>query len=343
MEDNTLSLRKKAELICSGRISVPPGTKIPFPTSRSSAGPGAGGESIVIAFSGRRVKMEVDRNCASDLELRQVGKGGYEVLRDGEVFVTDVRIVPTLCHAPDQAFVCLGRSCRLGCLYCNIDSAGKQELTVQKAFDLIVASSKHGKIGGIAVTSGVTSTVEQQVEDVAALIARVKRAFPMLKVGAEPLITSRDQLVKLSKAGADEIKVNLEAARGDIFRMVCPNRDYDLTIESIGWASEIFGRGAVTSNIIVGFGEDDSDVENAVSMLAGMGSVANIRRLRLDDANRPRLEKALGPLTPVDEERLVALGRRHAETLRKNGLSPRKFETMCFPCASCDIVPDVDL
>lgn len=343
MEDSALNLGIKAELICSGKIYVPKGTRIPFPMSKSAAGPGAGNESIVIAFSGRRVKMEIDRKNTTDLQLRETGKGRYEILRNGEVFVSDVSLVPTLCHAPGQAFVCLGRSCRLGCLYCNIDAFGKNELTVQEAFHLIVSSSGRSEIRGVAVTSGVSSTVEKQVDDLAALIAKVKRELPELKVGAEPLITAREQIVKLKEAGADEVKVNLEAASEDIFRKVCPNRSWEITLKSIGWACEIFGIGTVTSNIIVGFGEEDTEVADAVSMLAEIGSVANIRRLRLNDSNRSRLEMALGPLAPVDRGRLVALGRIHADILRRKELSTRKFETMCFPCGSCDLVPEIDL
>lgn len=343
MEESALSLGIKAELICRGRIFVPPGVRIPFPTSRSAAGPGAGSESVVVAFSGRRVKMEIDRKNPQALQLRKAGAGRYDILRNGEIFVSGIELVPTLCHAPGQAFVCLGRSCRMGCLFCTIDEYGKSDLSLQEAFDLVASSCRRSNTSAVAVTSGVQSTVDKQVDDIAAFVAKVKRELPELKVGAEPLVTTREQLVRLREAGADEVKVNLEAAREDIFRKVCPNRSWEVTLDSIGWACEIFGVGAVTSNIIVGFGEEDSDISEAVSMLAEMGSVANLRKLRLNDSNRPRLENTLGPLAFPDPNRLISLGRMHADILRVNGLSTKKFETMCFPCGSCDIVPGIDL
>jgi hypothetical protein len=77
-------------------------------------------------------------------------------------------------------------------------------------------------------------------------------------------------------------------------------------------------------------------------MLADIGSVANIRAVRINDINRERLQIALGDLRPLDKERVIKLARMQKEILAKRGLSTKTFKTMCFPCSCCDLVPEID-
>jgi len=342
MEDKAVALDLKAELLCHGLLHVPDDIRIPFPTSKSSSGPGAGSESVVVCFSGKRVKVPISKH-GGDLELRQIGEGDYEILKDGKVFIKNVGLIPTLCHAPGQAFVSLGRSCIMKCAFCTINEAGtKEEVTVDSAVEMIIAASKKKGFKAVAVTSGVPRNVDDQIDKLASVIAAVRKELPEIPIGVEPLAIKKSDIVKLKKAGATEIKINLEAATREIFEKVCPNRDCQTTIKAIGWAVEEFGKGAVTSNIIVGLGETDEEVRNALGMLADIGSVANIRAVRINDFNRERLQIALGGLRPLDKERMIKLARLQKDILAKRGLSTKTFKTMCFPCSCCDLVPEID-
>lgn len=343
MEAKEIALRKKAEIICSGKLLVLRGVRIPFPTSKSSAGPGAGSESIVISFSGMRAKVPISRT-EGNLELRRNGDS-FDILRDGEAFLSDVTLSPTLCHAPGQAFVTLGRSCRKNCLFCTINDAGsklKGEISPDDAMGLILSASKKPDFQAVAITSGISTTVQEQVDRICELVRKVREAFPKIPIGVEPLIETREQLAMLRQAGATEIKINLEAATREIFEIVCPSRDYDGTINAIRLAVEEFGKSRVTSNIIIGLGESDDDICDALEMLAGIGSIGNLRAIRINDQNRDRLSKALGKITEVDSDRLLRLCRLQKAILRKHGLSPETLRTMCFPCGCCDIVPGID-
>lgn len=343
MEDKEVNLGRKAELLCSGAMHVCPEVRLPFPTSKSSAGPGAGSESIVICFSGSRVKVPISRK-GGGIELRELGGGRYQIVRNGKVLIDDATIEPTLCHAPGQAFVSLGRSCVMKCAFCTInDVDAKDELTVEGALELIIATSKRKGFESVAITSGVKSTVDDEVDRLASLIGAVRKELPEIPIGVEPLVTKKEHIARLKKAGATEIKINLEAATKEIFERACPGRDCLGTIKAIQWAVEEFGRGAVTSNVLVGLGESDEDVKAALEMLGEIGSVGNVRAVRMNDLNRERLRVALGNLQPVDKERLMRLARMQKKILKDHGLTTSSFKTMCFPCGCCDLVPGADL
>jgi biotin synthase-related radical SAM superfamily protein len=83
-------------------------------------------------------------------------------------------------------------------------------------------------------------------------------------------------------------------------------------------------------------------VRNALKMLADIGSVANIRAVRVNKLNRERLQIALGDIRPMNQERLIKLARMQKDILGKHGLSTKSFKTMCFPCSCCDLVPEID-
>jgi len=343
MEEHEVALRKKAEIICSGKLLIPNDIQIPFPTSKSSAGPGAGNESLVIAFSRIRVKIPISR-IEGNLVLRKTGDD-YEIQKNEKSYITHVSLIPTLCHAPGQAFVSLGRSCRMNCLYCTINESGskmKGEISVDDAFKLIIAAAKKKGFQAIAITSGVSTTVDEQIGHIAELITKAREAFPHIPVGVEPLITTRDQVKQLKNAGAIEIKVNIEAASKEIFRKICPERNYDVTLKAIKWAVDEFGKGRVTSNIILGLGETDEEVIVSLEMLAKIGAVGNLRAVRINDCNSERLKSALGSKIGIDEKRLLFLAGKQNQTLKKYKLSPSEFKTMCFPCGCCDLVPSID-
>ena len=105
----------------------------------------------------------------------------------------------------------------------------------------------------------------------------------------------------------------------------------------------MFGRGKVTSNIIIGMGETDRNVLEGVSTLAGMGVVPTIRALKINPTNRPSLEGALGELTEVTPERLIHLTQEAKLILLAQGLSTMTYHTMCHECGCCDLVPFQDL
>ncbi len=335
---------KKAILLAGGAVRLPKDFRLPFPPSKSTAGPGAGSASIVFSFGNTRAKKAISRE-AGEFEL-VVKRGSLSILREGEVLVKGVEMIPTLLHAPYQAFVNMDNSCMMACKFCaspRLGPHGTKDLTDEKIMSMILEASKQPSFEAVALTSGVAEDPARAAERMANLVRKVREALPMAPIGVEPYVTRPNEVDALKEAGADEIKINIETFDRDLFEKICPKRDYDTILHMINHACEVFGRNRVCSNIIFGFGESDENVMEGVKVLGNMGAVATLRALRKNDYNIEELEAALGPLKPVTPDRMLRLAEMEKQVLKGYGLSTLSFETMCYTCLSCDIVPFWDV
>ena len=337
-------LKKKAELILSGRIVLDRGVIPPFPLSRSTAGPGAGTTGIVLGFNGTRVKLEATREpdasefllvpAEKENEVEEHG-GKYRLLKNGELFLEGVELIPTLMHAPEQAFINLDARCRFGCLFCaSPHLKNYHPISPERWVQHIRETAREKELKAIAITSGVPGTVEENIRDFVYVIEGVRDLG--VPIGVEPYVETEGQIVRLKEAGADEIKLNIQSFDRDIFRVICPNLDYDNILRMLRKAVEVFGRNRVTSNIIIGFGETDENVLEGVESLAKMGVAATIRTLHITPLNRPILEKVLN-VEPVTTKRLLGLRDAQERIFRDYGIDTREFRTMCFACKGCDL------
>ncbi len=331
------TLKKKAELILNGTIVLDREVTPPFPFSRSTAGPGAGSPALILGFDGTRVKLEVSRkkDASAFGLIPGESEGSYRILKGQEIFIENVKLIPTLMHAPEQAFINIDARCGLGCLFCaSPHLKNYRPLPPARWVELIRESAESGKLKAIALTSGVPDTIEENIQDFVYILEQVRDlGVPM---GVEPCVENREQIQRLKNAGASELKLNIQSWDRDIFEIICPDLDYDNILRMLELGVEIFERNRVTSNIIIGFGEADENVLEGVEALAEMGVAATIRTLRLDFYNRPILSKALR-LEPITRERLLHLREEQRRIFLKHGIDTRFFRTMCFPCKACDL------
>jgi hypothetical protein len=342
--DRRLTAEKKAILLSGGPLQVPPDFRSPFPVSRSTAGPGAGSTGIVLSFGHTRVKKAIS---AEPGEFKLVGKGPpYAIHRNGVPFLEDVEIRPTLAHAPEQAFYNLDTECIYNCKFCTsprLDRRITKGLDPDKVVSLILQAAERPEMKAVALTSAVVRDPQSTVDRLAHVIARVREKLPTMPIGVEPYIDSLEQVDQLKRAGADEIKLNIETYDRELFQKVCGEQDFDWILTVIEHAGKVFGRGKVTSNIIVGMGESDQNVLDGVEALARLGCVATLRPLRLNDLNRGPMTEAVGTLEPLSPERLLRLAEGHKAILERFGLTSLTLHTMCHECKCCDIVPFRDL
>ncbi|WP_400203751.1 radical SAM protein [Candidatus Methanomassiliicoccus intestinalis] len=343
--DSYMRAIKKAELLSGGPIHVSKHLTLPFPLSKSTAGPGAGSASLVIEFEGIRVKKAVTWDDEV-FSLNESG-GNYFITKNGKPFLDKVCIGHTLAHAPEQAFFNLATECIYNCKFCTSPSlkerGATKSLTDEKIISMIMHYSEHDDLKAVALTSAVISTPQDTIDRMSKIVKDIREKLPLMPIGVEPYVEKRQQIEQLKAAGADEIKLNIETYDKSIFEKVCGEQDIDQIIENIISAVEIFGRGKVTSNIIYGMGETDENVLAGCEYLASLGCVATLRPLRLNDLNRPQMEAALGHLEPVNPERMVKLAQKYKQILIKYDLTTFSFKTMCHECTCCDIVPFRDI
>ncbi|UCE91680.1 MAG: radical SAM protein [Methanobacteriota archaeon] len=336
--------RTKAELLAGGAVRIPRELRLPFSPSRSTAGPGAGSPEMVFSFGGARAKKAISRT-SGEFDLVVEGETA-RILRRGDVMIREVELLPTLFHAPYQAFINVDGSCRLACAFCNAHRLGRdatKNLTDDKIVDMAVQAASEDGFAGVALTSGAAGPQDDSIGRMAELVGRIRTALPESPIGVEPYVTHPRQVDDLRSAGATEIKLNIESSDPDIFDRVCPNRDYGAILHSINHAGSAFGRNSVCSNIIFGLGETDESVLHATKMLANMGAVATLRALRVNEGNAPHLKAAVGDVPPVSADRMLSLARGQKAILAEYGLTPLAFKTMCHACMSCDIVPFWDV
>ena len=336
--------RKKAELLAGGAVRIPSDFRLPFLASKSTAGPGAGSVGIVFSFGNTRAKKPISRD-EGEFELI-VDRGALSLRRNGKPFIDRVEILPTLLHAPYQAFVNIDHACIMDCRFCASPRLGRnmtKDLDDDKILAMIRDASQKDDFRSVAFTSAVTESPAMTVKRMAGLVRETRAMLPDVPIGVEPYATRPDEVELLRDAGADEIKLNIESFDRDIFEKVCPKRDYDHILHAINHSGEVFGKNKVCSNIIFGLGESDENVLEGTRVLANMGAVATLRALRRNEFNARELEDALGPLKPVTPGRMLDLASEQKKIFLEYGLSPLRFRTMCHICLSCDLVPFWDV
>ena len=315
----------KAKLLSAGsaRITGEPAEQY---IARSTAGPGAGGSGAVFfAMGNHRVKLAL--NPASAVEIVHRGKGVADLYFEGTLIPG--RLLEPGCHCPDQAFITVTGSCIFHCRYCPVPTLGGKRKTIEEILRM-VESVRH-RISAISITSGVLQTIEEEESYVLEVVKNLQACNLPIGVSIYPTDLTPDRLRAL---GVKEVKFNIEAATPAIFAKQCPGLDYERLWRVLDRSVELFGKGRVFSNVIIGLGEKDGEMEDCIKRLTSHGIIPVLR-----------------PLNPVAElkgmprpsaERLKKIFGIHTRELAKAGLDPKEALTMCTNCAGCDLVPGRD-
>ena len=83
----------------------------------------------------------------------------------------------------------------------------------------------------------------------------------------------------MKELGVAEVKFNLEAATPELFTKMCPGLDYDLLWQVLDRSVELFGKNRVFSNVIIGLGETDAELEACIRKLTAHGVIPVLRPL----------------------------------------------------------------
>jgi biotin synthase-related radical SAM superfamily protein len=194
----------------------------------------------------------------------------------------------------------------------------------------MVKSVRH-RIHAISITSGVRESIGEEEAYILDVVKHL--AFFSLPIGVSIYPTEKTPDL-LKELGVTEVKFNLEAATQDLFEQMCPGLDYDLIWQVLDRSVELFGKNRVFSNVVVGLGETDAELEACVRKLTAHGVIPVLRPLN----PVPAL-----PGTPrPTAERLTTVFAMHEQALEEAGLDTREALTMCTSCTGCDLVPGRD-
>jgi biotin synthase-related radical SAM superfamily protein len=194
----------------------------------------------------------------------------------------------------------------------------------------MVESVRH-RISSISITSGVLSTIEEEESYVIQVVQHLIFLDLPIGVSIYPTEKTPDRLKAL---GVAEVKFNLEAATPEIFSKMCPGLDYELIWHALDRSVELFGKDRVFSNVIIGLGETDGELETCIWKLTSHGVIPVLRPLN------PVAELTGSPRPSA--ERLRKIFAVHELALAAANLDAKRALTMCTNCAGCDLVPGRD-
>ena len=298
-----------------------------FHPEQSTAGPGAGGRgSIFFATPKGRIRLAIDEHSPlllvadSDSNAHLTGPG-----IDARGYIEEA-----VYHCPRQAFITLSEGCIFSCRYCAVPSLPKRIKTAEEVVAMIAAVAD--KIDAISLTSGVIGSVEEDEKRAIAVVHAVAGFGIPVGVSIYPVPGTPQ---RLKDAGACEVKFNIEAATPDLFSRMCPGLDYEGTWKILEDSVTVFGKNRVFSNIILGLGETDTEMDACIRRMTGIGVIPVIRPL----SPSPNLPK----LTRPSADRILRITIFAKEELKKAGLDPTQALTMCTLCGGCDLVAGKDI
>jgi biotin synthase-related radical SAM superfamily protein len=294
---------------------------------RSTAGPGAGGQSIFFSSDGKRVRLSLRDN--SPLFMRPE-KDGVVIEKNG-ITIVEGDIEPVGAHCPRQAYITVSERCQFHCAFCPVPHIQGPVKSTGEIHSLIEEVYKTGDLDAISLTGGIEISPDKELSRMETLVKDLIREYDVpIGVSVYPTQDSSDILYA---AGADEVKYNVETMDRDLFQVICPELKHDEILASLRYAVGLFGRDHVSSNIIIGLGETDDNVISGVNELASYGVIPILRPVVIGQNN-----KIKGALRP-SAERLIQLGTQAKGLFSQYGLSPLNARTMCLPCTGCDLTP----
>jgi biotin synthase-related radical SAM superfamily protein len=294
--------------------------------SSSTAGPGAGTFGSIFFSTGEgRVRLALDPG--SPVVIEYTGSGTAVLNLDGQRI--EGFLEPVALHCPRQAYITVTSGCVYCCKYCEVPAITAGRKTPEEIRALV--ESVADRIDAIAITSGVFASIGEEEEYVIAVVKSLLHFGIPIGVSIFPGEMTAERLHDL---GVSEVKFNIETATRDLFSDMCPGLDWDAVWKALAQSVPLFGRGHVFSNVIIGLGERDDELEDCIRALCAMGVIPVIRPLN------PASELTSYQRPPA--ERLIRVQAIHARLLSKAGLDPWDARTMCVECTGCDLVPGRD-
>jgi biotin synthase-related radical SAM superfamily protein len=297
----------------------------------STAGPGAGGQSIFFQSGKHVVRLSVVETSPLHLERRPDGAAILEGRRE----IACGRLVEPLLHCPKQAYITVSERCIYDCKFCAVPRLEGGIKSKETILQMVEEAARTGKMAAISLTSGVEASPRQEAERVAEIVRDLGSFGVPIGVSISPF-PGVNRILK--DAGTTEVKYNLECTDRELFYQVCPGISYREIMDALVEAVGVFGKNRVFTNIIVGLGESDEILKRSIDELTEKGIIPVLRAVYPHPlrAGEVRMERP-------SAERLLDLARYLKRALEKNDLDGSVALTGCYRCTGCDLIPGRDL
>ena len=246
----------------------------------------------------------VRKRISPDGQFSLVEEGGILSLEDsGKPFLEDVGIVRMFGHSPTTITVSIAK--------------GGKVLSTEEALAIADGYSEMEPLKGVTIHGGSPCTIGHYAE----VVRAYRERYPDLPigVGSEDLGSAAIRILK--DAGATNIKVTVK----DRSNLV------DLW-DRFGDAVSVFGRGMVVCTMYIGQSATDASLLDDAERLCSIGVMPDLKVRKTAEGGRKDV--------PLD--RYMAILERSKESMRRHGLDGSGFDTLCYGCRLCTIIPFKD-
>lgn len=291
-----------------------------------------------------RVRLVIDDNNPA-FSIIYKENSGLTLLNNqtGEELIQGLNLEDAVIHAPDQLFLGLYEYCRIGCKFCPLHTT--QGTMLHYSLDSIykdIDDSSKKSYSSIGITTSIpyNLTSDDVADEMIFVVRKIREKVGFnIPIGVSTRIPSERIMEQLKNAGANEIRLNIEVPNSQLSHKLMPNKSLEDIYNSLALACKVFGKGKVSSNIVLGLGESDQDVICAIRRLAKLGVIATLYPYDPFDGDKRLNLKFDRP----DAERIYRLAVSHKEILDEYQLSTSTLLTMCPACAASHVFPGKDL
>ncbi|MGA1793184.1 MAG: radical SAM protein [Thermoplasmatota archaeon] len=188
---------------------------------------------------------------------------------------------------PTTAYMMVGSECVNNCAFCTQarDAVGNADMLSRVIWPAFAEDEVLEALGRVEGT-GLSRICLQCLIDPTAMselpgtVKRLRTASE-LEVSVSISAVDNEMLSKLKEAGTDRIGIALDGASEQVFdrikgKGVGNPYSWEGNWRSLGSALEIFGKGKVSTHIIVGIGETDRDIIDVLSRCREIGILASL-------------------------------------------------------------------
>ncbi|MHA1871948.1 MAG: radical SAM protein [Promethearchaeota archaeon] len=235
------------------------------------------------------------------------------------------------------------------CKFCGIELSLKSGDTIasKSAAQLIKAietARKMNLCSHTTFTSGTLSTKDKGIREYIRIVKEIKSKFPDLPIHIqfEPF-EEINLYYELKDSGVDTVGIHMEIINDDLRKKYCPGKSkIPKSVFEKHWkkAVEVFGRGQVSSFILLSGEQDIGEIKKYLDKIIAWGVIPFIVPMRYIQHTLLENEKDFKPISLEDNIDILEYA---AKSLIRHDLSPLDNKSGCVRCGGCSPITDAFL
>ncbi len=234
----------------------------------------------------------------------------------------------------------------LECLYCSIPLSLELGQTIfqkspEQFLQVLSAAQKEGRAQHLTLTMGSPARHDRGAKDYVEFVSTLRKVTTIpIHVQIEPP-TSQNQFQALKDAGVDTVGIHLEIFDDQLRRQYCPGKYQHASFNDYlaAWreAVGIFGRGQVSTFILLGLGETAEQLHNGFKTTIELGVIPVPVPCRPNPGSH--LERKV-PTYINNLDQIVDIYLDCARLLFKAQLNPFSHHAGCIRCRGCSAITE---